>query len=78
MTSAGGLTAGVAMPLGLCAPILYTLRLANVDRMLASLGARTGPHSAVLEMPFTEAAVDVDKPEDLALVETFFARRGVA
>ena len=34
------------------------------------LGRRAGASLAAVELPFARAAVDVDKPADLALVET--------
>jgi len=73
--------AGVALPshlLGFQALVPYALRRASLDGMLRPLSARTGQRLAVVEIPFAEAAVDVDKPEDLALVETIFAHRAVA
>ncbi len=68
----------LARLLGFRALLPYALRLATLDGMLRLLSARTGQHLAVVEMPFAEAAVDVDKPEDLVLVETIFARRSAA
>jgi GTP:adenosylcobinamide-phosphate guanylyltransferase len=44
---------------------------AAVDRLSAMLGVRL----RVVTMPFAEAAIDVDKPSDLALVEKIFASR---
>ena len=42
---------------------------------LAALGRRTGTRLAAVEMPFAEAAIDVDKPADLALAEAVLANR---
>ena len=42
------------------------------QRLSTILGIRLG----VVTMPFAEAAIDVDKPSDLALVEKIFATRG--
>jgi len=45
---------------------------AAVERLSTILGIRL----RVVTMPFAEAAIDVDKPSDLALVEKIFASRG--
>ena len=43
--------------------------------MLRRLGRRIGATLAAVEMPFAEAAIDVDKPEDRALVERILLLR---
>ena len=53
----------------------YALRLMTVQGGLRRLGRRIGARLAIVEMPFAEAAIDVDKPDDLALVETILSRR---
>jgi GTP:adenosylcobinamide-phosphate guanylyltransferase len=45
---------------------------AATERLSTVLGLRL----RVVTMPFAEAAIDVDKPSDLALVEKIFAARG--
>ncbi len=65
----------LARLIGVRALLLYALRLATLDGMVRLLGRRTGARLAVVELPFAEAAVDVDKPEDLVLVETILAAR---
>lgn len=55
--------------------IAYTLRLATLAGMLRRLGRRIGADLAVVEMPFADAAIDVDKPDDLRLVREIVARR---
>jgi molybdopterin-guanine dinucleotide biosynthesis protein A len=62
-----------AGPRTLLAFLLGRLDLvAAADRLSAMLGLRV----RVVTMPFAEAAIDVDKASDLALVEKIFASRG--
>jgi GTP:adenosylcobinamide-phosphate guanylyltransferase len=62
-----------AGPRTLLAFLLGRLDLAAVaDRLSAMLGVKV----RVVTLPFAEAAIDVDKPSDLALVEKIFASRG--
>ncbi len=42
---------------------------------LAAASRRLGLTAAAITMPFAEAAIDVDKPDDLALVEKILRRR---
>jgi len=42
---------------------------------LAAASRRLGLAAAAITMPFAEAAIDVDKPDDLALVEEILRRR---
>jgi GTP:adenosylcobinamide-phosphate guanylyltransferase len=42
---------------------------------LAAASRRLGVTAAAITMPFAEAAIDVDKPDDLALVEKILRRR---
>ena len=48
----------------------------SVEQAFASLSRRTGAIIRHVELPIAEAAVDVDKPADLELVERIFASRG--
>jgi hypothetical protein len=45
----------------------YALGRLSLAAALAKLGALAGVTAAAVEMPFGEAAIDVDKPEDLVL-----------
>jgi GTP:adenosylcobinamide-phosphate guanylyltransferase len=54
----------------------FALGLLSLPAALAALGRRTGARLAAVELPFAEAAVDVDKPADLELAEAVLARRG--
>lgn len=46
----------------------YLLRRLSLDEAMARISARLGVAVAAVKMPFAEAAIDVDKPEDLELV----------
>ncbi|MBP2301122.1 NTP transferase domain-containing protein [Azospirillum picis] len=59
-------------PLTLLAFALGRLRL---DDALAALGRRTGTVLAAVDLPFADAAVDVDRPADLTLAEAILRRR---
>lgn len=52
----------------------YLLRRFSLDEAMARVSARLGIGVAAVKMPFAEAAIDVDKPEDLALVEEIVAK----
>ncbi len=52
----------------------YLLRRFSLDEAMARVSARLGVGVAAVKMPFAEAAIDVDKPEDLALVEEILAK----
>ncbi|NIA71500.1 NTP transferase domain-containing protein [Pelagibius litoralis] len=47
----------------------YLLRRFSLDTVMARVSERLGVSVAAIKMPFAEAAIDVDKPEDLELVE---------
>ena len=61
--------------LGLPALLRFALGRWTLADALAALGRRTGTRLAVVEMPFAEAAIDVDRPADLALAEAALASR---
>jgi len=54
--------------------IRYLLGRLELEDALALASARLGAHAAAVVSPFAEAGVDVDKPEDLALVERVLDR----
>jgi GTP:adenosylcobinamide-phosphate guanylyltransferase len=64
---------------GLLGP-LFLLRFAlgwlTLRAALDALERRSGARLHAVEMPFADAAVDVDKPADLALAEAALRRRG--
>jgi hypothetical protein len=47
----------------------YLLRRFSLDDAMVRISARLGVRVAAVKMPFAEAPIDVDKPEDLELVE---------
>jgi GTP:adenosylcobinamide-phosphate guanylyltransferase len=53
----------------------FALGLLSLPAALAILGRRTCCRLAAVEMPFAEAAIDVDKPADLVVVEAALALR---
>lgn len=56
----------------------YALGRLRLDTALAVFGRRTGTVLAAVDMPFANAAVDVDRPDDLTLAEAILARRSGA
>jgi hypothetical protein len=65
----------LAWALGPLAVLRFALGRLALRGALDALGRRCGARLAAVEMPFADAAVDVDKPEDLALVEAALRRR---
>jgi GTP:adenosylcobinamide-phosphate guanylyltransferase len=61
--------------LGPLAVLRFALGIMPLSAALKALSRRVGARLAVVEMPFAEAAVDVDKPEDLALAEAILAKK---
>ena len=53
----------------------YLLGQLTMDQALGRLSQRMGLRAGVVRMPFAEAAIDVDKVEDLLLVESILAER---
>lgn len=62
-------------PLTLLSFALGQLRL---DQALARLGRNVGAQLAAVDMPFAEAAMDVDRPSDLVLAERILTARMAA
>lgn len=57
-------------------PLLaYLLGRLTLDAAMARASRITGARLAAVSLPFAEAAIDVDKPADLELVEAILARR---
>ena len=65
----------IARLIGPVALLLYITRTASVTGMLRLLGRRVGAKLAVVEMPFADAAIDVDRPADRILVERVLRQR---
>lgn len=59
----------IAGAIGLGTVVLYALGALSLDSALARLSRAMGAKGAVSLLPMAEAAIDVDKPEDLRLVE---------
>lgn len=58
--------------------LAYLLRLCTLDQAMALVSRRLGLRVVAVQIPIAEAAIDVDKPADLDLVEDIVARRGRA
>jgi GTP:adenosylcobinamide-phosphate guanylyltransferase len=56
--------------------LAYLLGRLTLDAAMRRASRITGARVAAVSLPFAEAAIDVDKPADLELVETILARRG--
>lgn len=61
--------------MGWMAVLRYLLGRLTLDQALKSLSARMGLQAGVVRMPFAEAAIDVDKVDDLLLVEALLAKK---
>jgi len=68
----------LARAFGLGPLIAYLCGRLTLDSALARASAVIGARVAAVRLPFAEAAIDVDKPADLALVEAILARRANA
>ena len=68
----------MARLIGPAALLGYMLRLLTLQGALRMLERRIGVRLAVTEVPFADAAIDVDKPADLILVEAILAGRATA
>ena len=56
--------------LGPIAILLYLLRISKLDQALNAVSAKAGVRSQAVIIPYANAGVDVDKAEDIALVES--------
>ena len=56
--------------------ISYAVRRFSLDEALEKISQRLGITAVAVKMPFAEAAIDVDKPEDLELVEEVLRTTG--
>jgi GTP:adenosylcobinamide-phosphate guanylyltransferase len=56
----------------------FVLGRLSLEQALDHLSSRTGTRIRPVLLPFAEAAIDVDKPSDLALAEAILGRRGRA
>ncbi len=67
----------IARLIGAVALLLYAARAASITGMLRLLGRRVRAKLAVVEMPFADAAIDVDRPTDRVLAEQALRQRQV-
>lgn len=61
---------------GISGLILLALGRLSLDDGMRRLSRAVGARAAAVRMPFATAAIDVDKPADLALVERILSGRG--
>lgn len=61
---------------GPLALVRFLLGRLSLDRAMKHLSKRVGATIRAVELPFPEAAIDVDKPADLMLAETILRQRG--
>jgi CTP:molybdopterin cytidylyltransferase MocA len=61
---------------GLGPLLAYLLGRLTLDEAMGRASTVIGARVAAARLPFAEAAIDVDKPADLALVETILSRSG--
>lgn len=66
----------MAALLGPTVILRYLLRRLSLQAAAAHVSRRAGVGAAIVPIPFPEAAVDVDKPGDLAVAEAVLAERG--
>ncbi|MEM7709754.1 MAG: hypothetical protein AAF264_03205 [Pseudomonadota bacterium] len=64
--------------IGPLAALRYATGTLSLDAALSALGRRTGARIAAVDMPFAEAAIDVDKPADLTLANRILEARDTA
>jgi GTP:adenosylcobinamide-phosphate guanylyltransferase len=65
----------IARAFGLGSLLAYGLGLLTLEAAMRRVSRVLGCEARAIALPFAEAAIDVDKPADLALVETILARR---
>lgn len=61
---------------GISTLALFVAGRLSLDAGMQRLSRAVGAKAAAVRMPFATAAIDVDKPADLELVETILAKRG--
>lgn len=68
----------MASSIGISTLVLYAAGLMTSKRLFRAIAARTGVETRLVPLPQAEAAIDVDKPEDLILARRVFAERTAA
>lgn len=66
------------LQLGIGTALCYVLNLLTLAQALEKLGDRTRTKLANVDMPFAEAAIDVDSPEDYYLAEKILRARSAS
>lgn len=61
--------------LGVMTALRYVTNTLTLTQALHKLGKRTGTRLATIDMPFAEAAIDVDTPDDFYLAEGILKQR---
>lgn len=59
----------MAAEIGIVTGALYLLGLLSKKAAFASIAAKTGVNADLIQLPFAEAAIDVDKPKDIETVK---------
>ena len=65
----------IARAFGYGSLLAYLLGRLTLDQAMRRVSRVMGCEARAVELPFAEAAIDVDKPADLELVESILARR---
>jgi len=63
----------IALAIGPLTIVRFALGMLSLEAALRHLSRKIGAQIAALEIPFAEAAIDIDKPDDLELVESILA-----
>lgn len=66
----------MALELGISTTLAFLLRRLTLDEVFQRLSEKVGIAAAAVELPFAEAAIDVDKPADIIQVESILRRQG--
>ncbi|RXR30264.1 NTP transferase domain-containing protein [Sphingobium fluviale] len=66
----------IALALGPLLLLGAGLRVLSIHAGIARAGRALGVNARVVPLPFAEACIDADKPEDVTLIERILARRG--
>ena len=66
----------MAATIGYLTGALYLAGRLTKARALKTLAAKTGARARLVALPFPQAAIDVDKPEDLEIVRKIFSGLG--
>lgn len=70
--------ASMAAAIGLDVLLLFAVGRMSSPRLIRTIAKKTGVHAKLVPLPQAEAAMDVDKPEDLDLVRRVFAERAAS